>query len=566
MNQTIAVAPWRLEFYVHLTTDLYHATDWQIERTEKGLVATTTTFRCGAGTVRQRGTLRVHVWRQDSRLSWQSRATFADPADRIKGVKAVLWPIPGQRIIDPSGHSEEIRRYRDLRYVYPSVASAEPGPKVMPRANNIPLQLIAVAGNTDEPIACLRATEFPPRMKWFGVTAGPDGAIIDLFTEELAIRWRNEYESPMCTFDSETTWDTVLEAEAQTLEECTGLVPFEMRTDIPEWARRTALVINLEGIGYFGEINQTFQQMRTRLSELARRFPPEHCLVTLWGWGGRFDLDLPYRAPAAALGGPEDFDRLLTDGHALGYRFMPVGNIQGIGAARLRELGADFARERITDRDGRPLAFYVDWDRDGVAEATVHYVSPDGQRWRELLLAGIDDLVRKFAIDGYFLDQTCCFFNDPTHDHYRGVSRVIDALRHRHPGLLLAGEGLNDYLMAFTPFGTVSRRNEAVGGPDTRLADRLYQRYIRRFGQLLFSAEGRWGVFPRGLSPAPVGAENPKQMISDPDTTASRQYQKPWLDSGILPTLALVNHSVDLDHPGVANVLECAQRYRARIS
>ena len=33
-----------------------------------------------------------------------------------------------------------------------------------------------------------------------------------------------------------------------------------------------------------------------------------------------------------------------------------------------------------------------------------------------------------------------------------------------------------------------------------------------------------------------------------------------------MPTLALVNHSVDLDHPGVANVLECAQRYRARIS
>ena len=562
-DETIPVEPWRLGFYVHLTTDLYHAVDWQIENTENGLSATTTTFRCGSGTVRQRGKLSVRVWRRESGLSWQAQVTFANAADRIKGVRAVLSPVPAQRVIDASGHSEEIQPFRVLRYVYPSVASAEPGPKVVPRAGNIPLQLITLAGKTDSPIACLRATEFPPRMKWFGVTAGTDGAIIDLFTEELAIRWRNEYESPICTFESETTWDAVLEAEARTLEERTGLVPFEMRTDVPEWARRIALVVNFECIGYFGEVNQTFEQMRDRLSALARRFPPEHCLVTLWGWGGRFDLDLPYQAPAAALGGPEGFARLLTDGHAQGYRFMPVGNIQGIGAARLRELGPGLASDRITDRDGRPLAFYVDWDRDGVAEASVHYFSPDGQGWRDLLLAGIDDLVRTFAIDGYFLDQTNSFFNDPAHDHYRGVSRVIDAIRHRHPDLLLAGEGLNDYLTALTPFGTVSRKNKAEGAPETRLADRLYQRYVRRFGQLLFSAEGRWGVFPRWLSPAPVDAENPKQVESDAATTAARQYQSSWLEAGILPTLALVNHTVDLDHPGVAEVLACAERYRA---
>ena len=234
-----------------------------------------------------------------------------------------------------------------------------------------------------------------------------------------------------------------------------------------------------------------------------------------------------------------------------------------LGHLMERELGPGLASDRITDRDGRPLAFYVDWDRDGVAEASVHYFSPDGQGWRELLLAGIDDLVRTFAIDGYFLDQTNSFFNDPAHDHYRGVSRVIDAIRHRHPDLLLAGEGLNDYLTALTPFGTVSRKNKAVGAPETRLADRLYQRYVRRFGQLLFSAEGRWGVFPRWLSPAPVDAENPKQVESDAATTAARQYQSSWLDAGILPTLALVNHTVDLDHPGVAEVLACAERYRA---
>ena len=84
-DETIPVEPWRLGFYVHLTTDLYHAVDWQIENTENGLSATTTTFRCGAGTVRQRGKLSVRVWRRESGLSWQAQATFADPTDRIVG-------------------------------------------------------------------------------------------------------------------------------------------------------------------------------------------------------------------------------------------------------------------------------------------------------------------------------------------------------------------------------------------------------------------------------------------------------------------------------------------------
>ena len=80
-----------------------------------------------------------------------------------------------------------------------------------------------------------------------------------------------------------------------------------------------------------------------------------------------------------------------------------------IGAARLAELGPRFAQDRITDRDGRPLAFYVDWDRDGVAEASVHYVSPDSEAWRKLQLDNIDYLVDAFDIDGFFLGGGLAF-------------------------------------------------------------------------------------------------------------------------------------------------------------
>ena len=97
------------------------------------------------------------------------------------------------------------------------------------------------------------------------------------------------------------------------------------------------------------------------------------------------------------------------------------------------------------------------------------------------------------------------------------------------------------------------------------LATRLYQRYVRRFGQLLLSPDGRWGVYPRGVCTAPVDVTNPKHVAppeSDPAIVATVQYDDSWLDAGVLPTLGLANHTVDLDHPAVARLLDCAHRYR----
>ena len=562
----LRVGPYDLGFYVHLTGELYYAIDWQITETADGLTATTTTFRCGSGIVHGRGRLRVQLWHSGNQISWQSQAAFNNDADRIKGVKAVLGPIPAKRVILPTGHSAEIRPHQSLHYIYPFVATADPRPKAVPMAGIIPMPLIMLADDSSGPVACLRAPQLPPRITCFGITAAEGGMLLELFVEELAHRWSNQYDSPICSFETETSMEEILAAEARRLEATTGVTPFETRNDMPAWARRIALVVELSGIGYFGATNFTFEQMRQRLTELAKRFPAEHCMVLLWGWGGRFDFDSPCRDPAEVLGGAAGFRRLVGEAQALGYRIMPAGNIQSFGAARLDELGPRFAQDRITDRDGRPLGYYVDWDRDGVAEISVHYVSPDSSAWRTLQLDNITHLVDEFAVDGYFLDQTFCFFSDPRHDHYRGIRELILELRRRYPQLLLAGESMQDYLMALTPFGTAGTGPDNFGASDLPLATRLYQRYVRRFGQLLLSPDGRWGVYPRGICTAPVDAANPKNVAppeSDPAIAATIQYDDSWLDAGILPTLGLANHTVDLDHPAVARLLDCAQRYRA---
>ena len=561
----LRVGPHELGFYVHLTGDLYYAIDWQVTESADGLTATTTTFRCGRGTVRGSGRLQVQLCHRGNEVRWQSQASFDDDTVRIKGVKAVLGPVPAKRVITPTGHSAEIRPHQALHYIYPFVATADPRPKAVPMASTIPMPLIMLANDDTDRVACLRAPQLPPRITCFGVSAVEGGVLLELFVEELAHRWSNHYESPICGFETQTSRDDILATDAARVEASTAVRPFETRADMPDWARQIALVVELNGLDYFGATNLDFEQMGQRLAALAQRFPAQHGLVLLWGWGGRFDFDLPYRDPAEALGGTAGFRRLVGEAQALGYRIMPAGNIQSFGAARLGELGQRFAQDRITDRDGRTLGFYVDWDRDGVAEISVHYVSPDSPEWRTLQLDNITHLVDEFAIDGYFLDQTFCFFNDPRHDHYRGIRDLILELRRRHPQLLLAGESMQDYLMALTPFGSAGMGPDYLGAADLPLATRLYQRYVRRFGQLLVSPDGRWGVYPRGICTAPVDAANPKLVAppeTDPTIAAALQYDDSWLDAGIVPTLSLANHTVDLDHPGVARVLDCAERYR----
>ena len=102
---------------------------------------------------------------------------FSNAADRIKGVKAILGPIAARHVVDPTGHIERLDPHRVLRYVYPMRVSAEPAPVTTPRAVNIPIQLIAFSWDGDSTISCLSATEFPPRLKWFGATAGDGGGL-----------------------------------------------------------------------------------------------------------------------------------------------------------------------------------------------------------------------------------------------------------------------------------------------------------------------------------------------------------------------------------------------------
>lgn len=564
-SETVPIDPWRLEFYVHLTEDLFHAVDWRLDDAPDGVAASTTTFRTGGGTVHDRGELRVRVERGRDGFSWHARAEFANPTDRIKGVRAVLGPVPGDRVQAPTGHEEALTPHTVLHYVYPFIASADPATKAIPLTGKIPMPVIGIAQGGRTQIASLSTVDYPPRMEWFGASLAADGAVLHLFTEEPARRWRNEYESPRCIFRAATTWDEIVEESARSMEASSGVVPFDRRSDIPDWAREIALAVEVHGLGYFGEVNLTFDEMGERLAALARRFPARETLVTIWGWGGRHDRGLPYETPAAELGGEDGFSRLLDGAHDLGFRTAPLGNVQAVGEERFDDLLPRFQNDRVFDLIGRPRGFYFDWDRDGVAEDVIQYVSPDSESWRAYQLQMIDTLFEKYRFDGYFFDQTNGFYNDPYHDHFRGIESLLHEFQSRHPDKLVIGESMQDYLMALTPFGTVGTGPMLLGGSEPTPADRLYNRYVRRFGQLLLSPEGRWGVLPRGISPAPVDDRNPKDVQppqSDPFEIGGRMYQREWLDAGIMPTLTIANRTVDLEHPGVAQILEYAEQYR----
>jgi len=63
---------------------------------------------------------------------------------------------------------------------------------------------------------------------------------------------------------------------------------------------------------------------------------------------------------------------------------------------------------------------------------------------------------------------------------------------------------------------------------------------------------------------SPVGQDNQK-LIGPPDSDPARmtelRYDASWPEADILPTLSIPNHTVDLEHKGVAAILPCAERY-----
>jgi hypothetical protein len=69
---------------------------------------------------------------------------------------------------------------------------------------------------------------------------------------------------------------------------------------VPDWLRKTALVVTLHGMHYTGYVFNDYARMLAILRWMATRIAAERVLVFLASWDGRYYWDYPIYSPPIA--------------------------------------------------------------------------------------------------------------------------------------------------------------------------------------------------------------------------------------------------------------------------
>jgi hypothetical protein len=225
---------------------------------------------------------------------------------------------------------------------------------------------------------------------------------------------------------------------------------WETRADVPDWLRRTQLVVTLHGMHFTGYIFNDYARMLEILRWIATQIPADRVLAFISAWDGRYYWDYPTYQAAPRMGGDAGFRRLVQEGQRLGFRIMPMfgGNASNRKLANFASF-ADAATARI---DGDPFNLnWVDWDNDRHQEGFGVYMNLGVESWRHWLTGRIADVIDRYGVDAYFLDIIGGWVNNTKADMHEGARALVSELRTRYPRVLACGEFLYDALLEFIP-------------------------------------------------------------------------------------------------------------------
>jgi hypothetical protein len=413
-----------------------------VETGPDALVLTCTGLVWAGGQERAAGRLVARFRRSGGTIEWDATAEMSQP---IKSVTTVIRGLPRGRLSAGGGapfdpHDDEVL------WGYPFGAGDLFGGNT---AWGLGTPLVSIqAGAAD--VWSLSSLDDRVRAKRFCFQPGESGYRLEAVFE--AEGWRDQPRLVVPTWRLVRT-PTLAEATGlhyAHLERAYGLPAWETRPDVPPWLRGISLVLALHGAHYTGYLFHDFARMLEILRWVATRIPAERVLVFLPAWDGRYYWNYPRYRADERMGGEAGLRRLVTEGQRLGFRIMPMF---GMNAANRRlpefEQIADAATSRI---DGDRLDLdWVDWDNDRHQEGWLAYMNLGVDSWREWLGRRIADVIERYGVDGYFLDISGGWINNPRADMHEGTRRLVADLRSQYPHVLACGEFHYDALLAVFP-------------------------------------------------------------------------------------------------------------------
>lgn len=494
-----------------------------ITASSSALEASCSRFVFAGGQLTAPGRLRARLVTRDGSVVCDVQADMDRPitalATIVRGVPRGRISAGGAPFFDP--------REDEVLLGYPFSGSDLFGPQANGGLTT-PLVFVEQPGGS---VFAISSSDDRVRTKRFYFQPGDAGYRVECLAEAEAWALRPTFVSPAWHLTKSTTVAAAAEAHYDRIARAFNVPRWDTRPDVPDWMRRTALVVTLHGIHYTGYVFNDYARMRNILRWIATRMPADRVLAFLAAWDGRYYWDYPNYRAADRMGGETGLRALVTEGQSLGFKMMPMF---GANTANRRQPAftavADAATER---RDGDRFDLnWVDWNNDRHQDGWLSYMNLGVASWRTWLSDRIADVIDRYGVDAYFLDIAGGWVNNPKADMHEGTRLLVDGLRRRFPRVAAVGEMHYDALLAVIPM------YHSFG--QTLIAEHV-QRYGRFFQHLSHPAPGRGSS---GVHEAGFGRWDPRTLS---------------LSAAAIPTLNIVDDTFDAHRADMDAVIQAAK-------
>lgn len=455
---------------------------------------------------------------QVTRISQGIRVRASAQMDRkIRCLKIILRGLPVGRIIG-ANWSEHDLPAGGVILGYPN--------------RGLPAPVVFVNAGGDEWIG-FRSLDERVREKRFAIYEVGGALTVELIHEEAGHEMGCSAQTPEWEVTRGVAPQQVVGAWAEHAERAFGLQPWEVRPDVPAWAREICFVAAIHMMHWTGYIFNTYADALRILRWVCERIEGRRVLAFLPGWEGRYYWQYGDYWPHERLGGAEGFRRLVDGAHELGVHVCPMlgGNCANTGLENFEQWGAN---SRLLSAGGAVFqGNKPDWDTARAHDTGWQaWLNPGAPGWNNRLFDQCARLIENFGVDAVFFDTAGCWTNDPNHPVHDGYLRLRDRLKQRFPDLLLTGEHWYSGLGAALP---VSHSSVPA-----------------QFGEVFSKYNRRWQHLNTG---------DPSRGSTGVHELGTNPWHLPELREDLWPTVTFVDGTVERAADKVEQVIELAKQY-----
>ncbi len=377
--------------------------------------------------------------------------------------------------------------------------------------------------------------------KIFYVKKVGDKMRVDVVQEQDATVLDKHFEIPPIYVGVTNDIDAFYKQVSDYTKKIYGLEDFENSKIVPSWLKDISLVVTMHMQAFTGKIFHTYESALEDIAKITKHIDGKHVLVYLAGWEGRYYYKYGNYCSDERLGGDAALAKCIKGMHELGCKVMLMYGINMVNKniPALKDIIPK--SEFVTIGGGKFHCGSVDWegahhyDFDDLAQLNI-----GNKEWADSLYEQIKRNSEQFDADGAFLDIAACYVNDRRARMFDGVVEFCDRLRTIKPDFLVAGEGYYDGLSKAMPLFQ-SGHTDGKMHYHNRLSKELFERYSREFAHLCLGDPwyGSTGVHEQGVN----------------------TDRKTPLCKAIIPTLSLVDGSVENAWDGVKETIEQAKEY-----